>query len=280
MSSLNIAPDIVAAASGNLENLGSALRSANAAAASQTTAIAAPAADEVSAAITALFGAHAQQFHALTTKAAAFNDEFVNLLDGGAAQYVSTELTNAQQTLVNAVNAPAQALLGHPLIGTSQGTAAAANPASFLDTLNSYENQAVTGVKNFVTGQLKDFAQGVILSSYAGIDISGPSFNVNAWGYDGIQITATGGVALHAYSPLEQLLFGKPNLPPVQLFSFTATAATDTFGGFASVRETLPFGTVGVSMTEGPDGLWASFQFPFDTGFSFGTPYVPPHAAR
>jgi hypothetical protein len=52
------------------------------------------------------------------------------LLNGGAAQYVSAELTNAQQTLANAVNGPAEALLGHPLIGTGQGTAgAAANPA-------------------------------------------------------------------------------------------------------------------------------------------------------
>lgn len=126
MSLLSIAPDIVAAASETLENSGSVLRSANAAAASQTSSIAAPAADEVSAAITALFGAHAQEFGVLSAKAAAFHDEFVNLLSGGAAQYMSTELTNAQQTLVNTVNAPAQALLGHPLIGTGQGTAGAA----------------------------------------------------------------------------------------------------------------------------------------------------------
>ena len=136
MSLLSIAPDVVAGASGNLENLGSALRSANAAAASQTTAIAAPAADEVSAAITGLFGTHAEEFQALSAKAAAFHDDFVNLLNGGAAHYVSTELTNAQQTLANAVNGPAQALLGHPLIGTGTGaaSAAAANPA---DTIGS-----------------------------------------------------------------------------------------------------------------------------------------------
>ncbi len=54
MSLLSVVPDVVATASANLENLGSALSSANAAAASQTTAIAAPAADEVSAAVTGL----------------------------------------------------------------------------------------------------------------------------------------------------------------------------------------------------------------------------------
>jgi PE family len=42
-----------------LEKLGSALRRGNAAAATQTAAITAPAADEVSAEITALFGTHA-----------------------------------------------------------------------------------------------------------------------------------------------------------------------------------------------------------------------------
>ncbi len=126
MSLLSIAPDAVSAASGNLENLGSTLRSVTTAAAGQTPAIAAPAADEVSAAVTALFGAHGQQFQALSAKASAFHDEFVNLLNGGAAQYVSAEVANARQTLVNAVNAPAEALLGHPLIGAGQASAGAA----------------------------------------------------------------------------------------------------------------------------------------------------------
>jgi hypothetical protein len=118
MSSLSVAPDLVSEASGKLENLGSALRSASAAAASQTTAIAAPAADQVSAAVAALLGTQAQEFQTLNTQAAAFHDEFVNRLRAGAAHYVSTELGNAQQTLANTINGPAQAL-----------AAAAANPA-------------------------------------------------------------------------------------------------------------------------------------------------------
>jgi hypothetical protein len=94
---LSIAPDIVSTASDILQNSGSELRSATAAAASQTTAIAAPAADEVSAAITSLFAARAQEFQTLSARAAAFHDEFVNLLSGGAAQYVTTEAANVQQ---------------------------------------------------------------------------------------------------------------------------------------------------------------------------------------
>ena len=92
-------PGIVSAASGDLQNIGSALRDANAAAAFRTTAIAAPAADEVSAAITGVFGAHAQEFQALSSKAAVFHQEFANLLNGGAAQYVHTEVGNAAALL-------------------------------------------------------------------------------------------------------------------------------------------------------------------------------------
>lgn len=119
MSLLSIAPDLVSAASGNLANLGAAVRTATATAAGQTTAIAAPAADEVSAAVTALFGARGQEFQALSAKAAAYHDEFVNLLNGGAAQYLSTEVANARQTVMNAVN-------------TTGAGAAAASPAQTL----------------------------------------------------------------------------------------------------------------------------------------------------
>jgi hypothetical protein len=127
MSLLSIAPDLVSAASGNLESLGAALRSATAAAAGQTTAIAAPAADEVSAAVTALFGTRGQEFQALSAKAAVFHDQFVNLLNGGAAQYVSTEVANARQTVMNAVNAPT-------------AVAAAANPAqTFSQTFGPFQ---------------------------------------------------------------------------------------------------------------------------------------------
>jgi hypothetical protein len=102
VSVLSVAPEIVVAASGDLQEIGSALRSANAAAAAQTATVAAPAADEVSAAITALFVTHAQEFQALSANASAFHDRFVSLLSGGAAQYASAEAANAAQTLTDA----------------------------------------------------------------------------------------------------------------------------------------------------------------------------------
>jgi len=133
VSLLSLIPDSVASASENLESLGSALHTANTAAASQTTAIVAPAADEVSAAVTALFGTHAQEFQTLSAEAAAFHEGFVKLLNGGAAQYVSTEVANARQTLVNA----------------SVETGHTANPAA-----NSAQ-AAVGIVKNYHLGPLE-----------------------------------------------------------------------------------------------------------------------------
>ncbi|WP_310786297.1 PE family protein [Mycobacterium sp. Z3061] len=99
MSVLSIVPDAVATASSNLESVGSALRSASDAAVRRTTAIAPPAADEISSAITRLFGSHGQEFAAVNARASAFHAEFVKLLNGGALQYVNAEIANAQQTL-------------------------------------------------------------------------------------------------------------------------------------------------------------------------------------
>ena len=54
MSNVMVAPEFVRQAAGQLQNIGSSLTEANAAASTPTTAVLAPASDEVSAAITAL----------------------------------------------------------------------------------------------------------------------------------------------------------------------------------------------------------------------------------
>lgn len=112
MSFVSVAPDIMTAASANLANVGSSLRAAHAAALAQTTAIAAPGADEVSAAITLFFGRAGDEFQALGAQAAVYHDNFVGALNAGVGQYVSAEAANIQQTLANAVNAPGQAVSG------------------------------------------------------------------------------------------------------------------------------------------------------------------------
>ena len=63
------APEVLAAASADLSGIGQAIKEANAAAAPSTTGIAPPALDEVSAAISKLFGSYGQEFQALTSQA-------------------------------------------------------------------------------------------------------------------------------------------------------------------------------------------------------------------
>jgi hypothetical protein len=112
MSYVIAAPEIMTSAATDVASIGSTLNVANAAAAARTTGVLAAAEDEVSAAIAALFGAHGQAYQAMSAQAAAFHSEFVNLMNAGAGAYLSTEITNAEQALTNAVGAPVQALVG------------------------------------------------------------------------------------------------------------------------------------------------------------------------
>ncbi|ORB59556.1 PE family protein, partial [Mycobacterium shinjukuense] len=57
MSFVSVVPELVVATAADLASIGSALDAANAAAAAETTGVLAAGADEVSAAIAALFGA-------------------------------------------------------------------------------------------------------------------------------------------------------------------------------------------------------------------------------
>ncbi|KZS63257.1 PE family protein [Mycobacterium ostraviense] len=116
MSFVITAPETMTVTATDLANIGSAIGSANAVAAAPTTGVMAAGADEVSAAISGLFNAYAREFQALSARAATFHEQLVSLLNGGAAAYLGTEIANAEQALIGAVNAPVQSLLGHPLI--------------------------------------------------------------------------------------------------------------------------------------------------------------------
>ena len=121
MSFLLAAPQELADAASDLAGVGSTLSTANAAASAPTTGLLPAAADEVSTQIAKLFSAHAKGFQQLSAQAAAFHEQFVQALTASANTYVTAE-ANAAQTLRNAVNAPVQAVLGHPLIGSSGGS--------------------------------------------------------------------------------------------------------------------------------------------------------------
>jgi hypothetical protein len=164
MSFVSVVPDIVSAAAGSLEGIGSAMSAANAAAAAPTSGLVNMAADEVSAAVTAAFSSHAQQYQALSARASAFYDQFVSTLNSGAGAYVGTEIANAQQNLLNAVNAPVQGLLGGggPLAAAAQSVSQSFNypfgpfqlSGSFTSTPGSDGSVFATGSASATLGPL------------------------------------------------------------------------------------------------------------------------------
>ncbi len=120
MSFVIAAPEMMTAAASDLAGIQSALSEANAAATARTTAVLAVGADEVSAAIAALFSAHGQAYQVLSAQAAAFHDQFVRTLAAGAASYASAEAANAsplQALQALAIFSPVKDLTGRPLIG-------------------------------------------------------------------------------------------------------------------------------------------------------------------
>src|SRR5580693_1281802 len=111
MSFVTAAPDLVEAAAQDLAGIRSSLMEASASVAVPTTGVVPAAADEVSAGVAALFGNFGKEFQAVSAQAQAFHAEFVNAMNAGAAAYAGAEAA-AGQTLMSAVAAPAQALLG------------------------------------------------------------------------------------------------------------------------------------------------------------------------
>ena len=146
MSFLVVAPDWVESAAADLESIRSSLNAAHVAAAVPTTAIAAAGADEVSAAVAALFGRFGQEYQTLNAQASAFHRQFVQALTSGAGSYLATEAANSsplqtieqnvlgvinaptgaansplqaiEQRVLGVINAPTEILFGRPLIPT------------------------------------------------------------------------------------------------------------------------------------------------------------------
>jgi PE-PPE domain/PE family len=105
MSNLVAAPEVLASTAAQVDNIGSAIRTAGANAAGPTTGLVAAAEDEVSAAIANLFGAYGQEYQAMVSQATAFHSEFTAALTAAASTYAEAETANA---------ALLQTLLGQP----------------------------------------------------------------------------------------------------------------------------------------------------------------------
>ncbi len=118
MSFVNVAPQLVSTAAADAARIGSAINTANTAAAA-TTQVLAAAHDEVSTAIAALFGSHGQHYQAISAQVAAYQERFVLALSQASSTYAVAEAASATplQNVLDAINAPVQSLTGRPLIG-------------------------------------------------------------------------------------------------------------------------------------------------------------------
>nr|VTP03760.1 PE family protein [Mycobacterium riyadhense] len=117
MSYVVAMPNFLGSAAEHLAAMGSAVSTANAAAASSTTSLLTAGADEVSTGIAALFGSHGLEYQTVSTQASHFNERFVLGLAATANAYLTTEIANAEHNLCSAVNPPARTLLGCPPTG-------------------------------------------------------------------------------------------------------------------------------------------------------------------
>jgi hypothetical protein len=123
MSFVNVTPQAVEAAATDLSAIGSTFEEATSFASASTTSIMPAAADEVSAAISALFNTHGAEFQALAQQAQQFHREFVQTLSQSSAAYQATDL-NAAGPLRQAVTSLENQLgFGNIFPGSSAPTA-------------------------------------------------------------------------------------------------------------------------------------------------------------
>ncbi|ATO62907.1 MULTISPECIES: PE family protein [Mycobacterium avium complex (MAC)] len=95
MFSLTVDPQMLTAATGNLQGIGSAMSAENADAAAPTTGVVPAAADEVSALTALQFAAHAQMYQGVSAQAATIHELVAKTLGVSADAYAVTEAANA-----------------------------------------------------------------------------------------------------------------------------------------------------------------------------------------
>src|SRR6202007_1911977 len=115
------APDLFQGAAQNLAGIRASLAEAAAAVAGPTTGVVPAAADEVSAAISALFGNFGQEFQLLSAQAQAFHTQFVGLMNASAGSYLSAEVANAQQVVAGAFGGGGSSGAGGATAGGGEG---------------------------------------------------------------------------------------------------------------------------------------------------------------
>lgn len=189
MSAMTVVPELMGQAAGQLENIGSAVSAAHAAAAGPTTGVVAAAADEVSAAIAGLFSSHAQQYQALNAQAAVFHSQFTNLLNAGGASYLGTEIANAQA----AATPPGFQAIGAEILSVLEGSSAQQIelPLDLVGPLVVARGPLAQGVTAFVSAA----QTGNPTAAMAALATAGPSVeNALLYGQDTVSIPLPGSV--------------------------------------------------------------------------------------
>ncbi|SPM32051.1 PE family protein [Mycobacterium terramassiliense] len=189
MSVMTVVPEFVGQAAGQLENIGSALSAAHAAAAGPTTGVVAAAGDEVSTAIAALFSSHAQQYQALNAQAAAFHAQFTSALNAGAASYLNTEIASAQA----AAAPPGFQAIGTEILSVLQGSSAQQIelPLDLVGPLVAARGPLAQGATAFVSA----VQAGNSAAAMAALANAGPSVETALlYGQDTVSIPLPGSV--------------------------------------------------------------------------------------
>lgn len=160
MSFVTTTPATMTCAATDLAAIGSRIDTANAAAAAVTTRLAAPAADEISTAIVALFNEHARSFQTLTARATALLDEFAVALQAGARSYAWVEAGNgsSMQELLGVAHASTQALgpsvIGSGItVGSAAGSAVSSIPKAMAAALAPATAMVMGGTGTPIPGQ-------------------------------------------------------------------------------------------------------------------------------
>lgn len=217
------APEALVAAASDLAGIGSSLNAANGSASLPTTGLLPAGADGVSTQLATLLSAHGQLYQRLSAQAAAFHEQFVKVMTASANRYATAE-ANAAQTLVTRVNAPAEAMLGHPLIGSGASTSAGSVTAG--GAAGGIVSSAVGRVESVLLG---NSAAGLIGSGGSGLLGGGGGAISNAV-KSALLLAPTGGTGGIATSGA---------LPRLLLSMTNAAAAPAAFGSIANTIENV-----------------------------------------
>ena len=98
MTYVTTEPQLMSSVAADIDGIGSAISSANVAAAGPTSELLAPAADQISTAITKLFGLYSREYQAVAAQAAVFHRQFAQALAAAGGAYAAAE--EAAQSLV------------------------------------------------------------------------------------------------------------------------------------------------------------------------------------